>query len=633
MSLLVVDKRSGVTWRMSDESFDEVVLERDGAVTRHTLAASADKRARPIGDAALMIDFADYRLQLLLHLEDDRLHVQLSPLGESHRFKIKGMAYPRQFELPRTADAYLVLPFQSGMILPGDWPREVTRGELWPFQDEARLRTYGELFDRDVDWWSSYRPGYAPALEPNLIMPWWGAVQPGGSFLALLDEDCWADTHLLVEHPAGGPSDYRLLWLPSRGHLSDPRRITLRFFAGGDYGGLARAYREEAAARGKCVTLREKNEKNPTIDRLMGTPNAILSFLHHDNRRFVHRVNLPFADAAGIVEAFHEKTGIDRLHVHLRSWQRGGHDIFYPDLTPPAPDAGGPVDFDRMVTALQQRGDLVCLSGDNYHDVALDSPLFDESMLLRYANGGTNRRNYWASGLTSLICTDVALKYLRNNFEVGRTDYPATKGLLETAHPDSYWIGNYISSYECYDERHPMTRNTCWDAQRRIFQYINDRGLLLNNEHPKDWAAPYFYMARTRQEREGVYGYDRSGDVLGVPVPLWSLVYHDCLITGGDYPLLQMLNGSPPSIDVQNCDEFTVNRTKAQAALHRVVGYEVMEEHRFLTDDRRVQQTTFANGVSVWIDESTQRCRITGVDGIPDEEFDASLASSAVNYY
>ena len=55
-----------------------------------------------------------------------------------------------------------------------------------------------------------------------------------------------------------------------------------------------------------------------------------------------------------------------------------------------------------------------------------------------------------------------------------------------------------------------MTRSTCWDAQRRIFQYINDCGLLLNNEHPKDWAAPYFYMARTRQQREGVYGYEQT---------------------------------------------------------------------------------------------------------------------------
>src|SRR5207253_10804361 len=172
--------------------------------------------------------------------------------------------------VPRTSEAYVVLPFQSGLILPGDWPEEVNLGELWPFDDEKRFRTYGELFDMDVDWWSSYRPGYAPALEPNLIMPRWGARQTGGSFMALLDEDSWADTHLLVRHAAGGPTDYRLLWLPSRGQLAYPRRITLRFFPEGDYVSLAKEYRKVAEARDKCVTLREKNEANPTLGRLMG---------------------------------------------------------------------------------------------------------------------------------------------------------------------------------------------------------------------------------------------------------------------------------------------------------------------------------------------------------------------------
>ena len=43
------------------------------------------------------------------------------------------------------------------------------------------------------------------------------------------------------------------------------------------------------------------------------------------------------------------------------SWQRGGHDIFYPDLVPPAPDAGGQVEFDRMATAIQRMGDISAL--------------------------------------------------------------------------------------------------------------------------------------------------------------------------------------------------------------------------------------------------------------------------------
>src|SRR5207253_2782804 len=104
-----------------------------------------------------------------------------------------------------------------------------------------------------------------------------------------------------------------------------------------------------------------------------------------------------------------------------------------------------------------------------------------------------------------------------------------------------------------------------------------------------------------------------------------SLVYHDCLITGGDYPMLQMLNGSPASIDVQKYDDFTVNRTKIQSKLHEAVGYESMVEHRFVSEDRAAQQTTFSNGVTAWLNEVTQRCRITGVEGLAEQEFDAGL--------
>ena len=630
MSLHVTDKATGFTWRMTDEPFDEVVIERDGDVSRHILAGSRAMSAHRLGPSALMLRFADYRLQLLLFLEENRLEVQITPEEENDRFRIKGVVYPRPFALSRSDAACLVAPFQQGLMIPGDWPEEASFGDVWDFGDEKRMQTYGELFDVDVNWWSSFRPGYPPTLINNMLMPWWGGVEAKGTFLAVLDEACWPDSYLWVTHPEGGPTTYRLMWLPSHGRLGFPRRMAFHFYEEGDYVSLCKAYREIAEAQGKCATLREKNDRNPTVGQLMGAVNTTLRFLSHDCRRFQHRVTQTFSEGADRVAAFTGETGL-RLHVQVRGWQQWGHDIQYPDLVPPAPDAGGPVAFDRMAARIQEFGHVFGLGGDNYHDVAVDSPLYDESMLLRYADGSTNRRNFWASGLTSMVCAGVALKYLRRNFEVGRTDYPATKGLLETAHPDTYWIGNYISTYECYDPRHPMTRTTYWEAQREIFQYINDCGLLLNNEHPKDWAAPYFYMARTRQARTGVYGYDRSGDTLGVPVPLWGLVFHDCLITGGDNALLQMMNGSPPSIDLTDYTEGSLDRTGIHARLQAAVGYEPMVSHRFLSEDRSVQQSEFANGVVVWIDEASGRFKVNGVEDIPEREFDAG--DPGKNYY
>jgi hypothetical protein len=622
MAVRVTDKQSGHVWQMSDKPIDEIVVERNGKIEIHTFVNKPASQIRSFGGNVFIAEYFDIHLQLMLVLDENRLEFQLTPFEENEYFKIKGIMYPRTFLLSQNSDAYLVAPFEQGTIIPGNWHQEIidVYGDICQFGDKKRWQTYGELFGTNMEWWSSFRPTYEPAMENRMTMPWWGAVDKNCSFLAVIDEECWADSYLNINHPAGGPTEYQLFWLPSWGKCSYPRRIKFQFYKGGDYFTLAKAYRKIAEDRGKCVTLRQKNEINPTVDRLMGAVNTTISFIHHDMRKELFEVRMSFAQGADVIEEFVKKTGF-KLHVSARSWQRWGHDIQYPDLVPPAPEAGGPVEFDRMATRIQQLGCVFGLNGDNYHDVALNSAMFDESMLLRYADGSTNRRQTWANDVTSLICARVALKYLRRNFEVGRTDYPPTKGLLETAHPDTYWIGNYISSYECYDPRHPETRNTYWEAQRRIFQYINDCGLLLNNEHPKDWGAPYFYMARARNFHHLVYGFDRAGDTVGIPVPLWSIIYHDCLISGGVGVLGQMLNGSPPSTRLNEDDEGILKQIEIQTKLHKAVGYESIESHKFLSDDKKVQQSQFSNGVTVTVDENKNTFKISGVKDIPETEF------------
>ena len=618
----VTDRTNGQKWTMSNETFDEVVVERQGVVTKETLGASKAVVVRELGDRGILFEFRDFRLQLLITLEANRVAFQITPLEETERFRIKGLCYPRPFVLPKSSDAFVLAPYDQGVMIPANWPEEITQfSDVWQFGDEERMRTAAELFDFDPNWWSSFRPTYSPALENNLLMPWWAAGQKNGSVMMVLDEDCWTDSYLRTIHPAGGPTRWCLMWLPSRGRLNYPRRVVYHFMKG-DTVALAKAYRQIADDRGKLVTLREKGETFPALAKLVGATRLGLRFLKHSYQRYEHELIMTFSEAAEQIEAFAKKTGIDKLNVHARSWQQRGHDIQYPDLVPPSPEAGGPVAFDDLATRVQALGYAFGLGGDNYHDVALDSPLFDESMLLRFANGKTNRRNFWASGLTSMICTSLALKYLRRNFEVGRTDYPACKGLLETAHPDTYWIGNYVSGYECYDARHPMTRNTCWDAQHEIFGYINDKGLLLNNEHPKDWACRYFYHARCRQVQAPVYAFNTtSGIALAKPVPLWSLVWHDCCITGGDSPLLEAMNGSPGSVSLNDADNAEViDWVKTQSRLQAAVMFDEMTSHTLVSDDNAIQESEFASGVTVRIDQSKHTVKVTGVEGIPEKE-------------
>jgi hypothetical protein len=103
-------------------------------------------------------------------------------------------------------------------------------------------------------------------------------------------------------------------------------------------------------------------------------------------------------------------------------------------------------------------------------------------------------------------------------------------------------------------------------------------------------------------------------------LPLWKLVYHDCVLAQwywGDYnnklpalwdkrDLFNVLHGTPPMfmfdrrLWAENKARFvrSYNNTSPYA---RRVGYVEMTDHKFLTSDRSVQQTTFATGQVVTV--------------------------------
>jgi hypothetical protein len=108
-------------------------------------------------------------------------------------------------------------------------------------------------------------------------------------------------------------------------------------------------------------------------------------------------------------------------------------------------------------------------------------------------------------------------------------------------------------------------------------------------------------------------------------LPLWELVYHDCVVAQwywGDYnnklpsiwrkrDLFNALYGTPPMylFDQAQWQEkkaaFAASYKVAQPVA-RATGYAEMTDHRILTPDRKVQQTVFANGVTVTVNFGAQ---------------------------
>lgn len=166
-----------------------------------------------------------------------------------------------------------------------------------------------------------------------------------------------------------------------------------------------------------------------------------------------------------------------------------------------------------------------------------------------------------------------------------------------------------------------MTRRDCYEYRGRCFEYLLKNGILPSSEEVNDWAvesqvfchyAPYDFMMR-------VPGTPKQA----IPVPLYNLVYHDCVIQPWmmekvseeeDYMLYALLNGGAPYLErdaaypnidgafqggVEMESEESIRRSKVVADLHEKVAKREMVRHEFVGGDPQIQKTTFADGTSV----------------------------------
>ena len=120
----------------------------------------------------------------------------------------------------------------------------------------------------------------------------------------------------------------------------------------------------------------------------------------------------------------------------------------------------------------------------------------------------------------------------------------------------------------------------------------------------------------------------------GVPVPLFNLVYHDCLIEPWmmekiddteDYMLYALLNGGAPYLirdgaypnfdgsfdgNVKMHIEEDIKRCKVVTDLHKKVAKCEMVSHEMVDGNPQVQRTTFADGTKVTVDFEKQTYNI-----------------------
>lgn len=522
----------------------------------------------------------DIDIRMAMDLEKPEFTIEINGGGRMRR----AIAFPGPFKSAR--GTHLVVPMNEGISYPVD---DATI-------EPARLAAYG---------------GH------GICMAFWGVTDGESGHMAIIET---ADDAAIRISRRDGLLCVAPEWEPQKGNFGYARRLRYVFFDSGGHVAICKRYRAHARAAGLIKTLEEKKREVAAVDLLIGAAN----------------VWCWEKDAVGIARQLKD-AGIDRI-----LWSNRG--------TP------------ESIAAMNQMGGILTSRYDIYQD--LMDPGLIESGVIRGRHPDWTQGAWpkdimigpdgkWIPGWRvkgtdgvmhpcAVLCDSRAVDYARERVPADLKEHPYRARFIDTT-TASPWR-------ECYHSDHPMTRTQSREWKMRLLGYMSgDMKLVTGCETGHEASVPFLHyfegMLSLGPYRVPDAGRQTSRIWDEVPervakfqvghryrLPLWELVYHDCTVAQwywGDYnnklpaiwrkrDLFNALYGTPPM--------FMFNRTlwnerrerfaesyRATCPIARATGYSEMIDHRFLTADRDVQQTRFANGVTVTVNFSDSARHIEGV--------------------
>ena len=425
--------------------------------------------------------------------------------------------------------------------------------------------------------------------------------------------------------------------------------VQARFTGRGDYVTIAKAYREIAAQRGLLVPWAEKLKGNPERAKLFGAINFKLWALldremnEESTKEEVVKVVWTFDEAAQAAEHLKNDVKLDKVLFVMGGWTHRGYDNQHPDILPAAPECGGDEALARCTRRVMQLGYLLCLH-DNYQDIYRDSPSWDENLIMKRPDGSLVKGGKWWGGRAYLTCSRQALELAKRP-----QNLPAVKKLTEA---NSYFIDTTYAAglQECFDPQHPLTRADDMKWKQALSDYARELFGIFGSEDGREWAIPHsdFFEGLTGVDGTYFHGLEQMKRVGGVSVPLFEIVYRDSIALYGkygfditksaEYVLYHLSIGRPlnyhdipahlywkkavaappasapaqPTADpalftradrgwaegLHPFDRFVKNTYEILSPLHELTAQMQLNQHQFLTPDRKVQRTVFGEGAA-----------------------------------
>lgn len=295
------------------------------------------------------------------------------------------------------------------------------------------------------------------------------------------------------------------------------------------------------------------------------------------------------------------KNGLKKGYLHLDGWGRDGYDREHPDVLPPCEKAGGHQSMKRLQDVCRESNILLALH-DQYRDYYYDAASFDLDNAQLLVDGKHHFECTWNGGDQSILCNALAPYYIERNY-----DMLHALGI----DPDGVYLDVFstVDLDECDNPRHRITRKESAEHRHHCFNQLVTRGMIVSSESPVDIFVKDIVLCHHFSVVREYFSKD-----IGVHVPLFNLVFHDCLIV--PWPthydedpeiimrfryLLALLNGGPAYLEI-DADEEQIKIIDVVSKLQEKVMYSEMVSHEFLDGGYTKQRTRFANGVTVTVD-------------------------------
>lgn len=524
------------------------------------------------------------------------------PIEENEAAVLK-VYWPAPMEFTSESESwYSLINLRQGILIPNNWNEKFGKIIF-----EGRFGTAG-----------SY-------------MPWFAQVRERRGYLTICETPWNAGYYL--DQPDGASYTQIGVWNDSSlGRMDHRRIIRYKFLEDCDYNDICKVYRCYASECGRVRTLEEKAVRLPKIRQL-----TECSFIHQGIKTYVNSESdfydekepaknnklTTFGSRAEEIVKWHEQ-GAGPVYLHLDGWAEPGYDNNHPDYYPVCREAGGAEEMRHLEETLHAHGDLFGIH-DQYRDYYRSAESFNEEEACRLTDGNIPEQSCWAGGPQSYLCTSRAPYYVKRNFQ---------RLFEQGIRPDCAYLDVFTCNEgdECSNQRHRMTRRDSYDYRLRCFNYLESQKILASSEEVNDWAvpglvfchyAPYDFM----MGKEGI-------EKRGIPVPLFGLVYHDCLIIPwmmdkvtekNDYMLYALLNGGAPYLkrdgayvnidgafenECRISEKEQIERCKVVTGLYRKIAFAEMVSHEFIGGKREIQRTIFSDGTAVIVDLGRQEYKI-----------------------